>query len=249
MSFKDNSESDKFSKKTQREQKRGSSIIQLPVGRERAWEYLLRRKAEGITGRIHKVNERSMNHPAESYIPLCSTGVEEPERSREPYKRDVSGFPIKTCVSSSSAHCSGLAFVPNEGFWLDRTGSRQDQRNILSSHSVYGKHNNNTNSELSEHLKVHPKCQCGQYFAGEIITNHWKRCPLFNPSCCHVCGKKVKTNSALSEHLKVHSKCQCGQYFMGEISKTHMNECTLLMSPCCHFCGEKVSLGVLLLNT
>ena len=128
MSFKDNSESEKFSKQTQGEQKRGSSI-QSPVGRERAWEYLLRRKAEGITGRIHKVNERSMNHPAESYIPLCSTGVEETERSREPYKRDVSGFPIKACVSSSSAHCSGLAFVPNEGFWLDRTGSRQDQRN------------------------------------------------------------------------------------------------------------------------
>ena len=140
MSFKDNSESDKFSKETQREQKRGSSIIQNPIGRERAWKYLLRRKAEGITGRIHKVNERSMNHPAESYIPLCSTGVEEPERSREPCKRDVGGFPIKACVSASSAHCSGLALVLNEGFWLDRTGSRQDQRNSLSSHSVYGKH-------------------------------------------------------------------------------------------------------------
>ena len=138
MSFKDNSESEKFSKQTQGEQKRGSSI-QSPIGRERAWEYLLRRKAKGITGRIHKVNERSMNHPAESYIPLCSTGVEETERSREPYKR-VSGFPIEACVSSSSAHnCSGLALVPNEGFWLDRTGSRQDQRNSLSSQSVYGK--------------------------------------------------------------------------------------------------------------
>ena len=139
MSFKDNSESEKFSKQTQGEQKRGSSI-QSPVGRERAWEYLLRRKAEGITGRIHKVNERSMNHPAESYIPLCSTGVEETERSREPYQRDVSGFTIEACVSSSSAHCSGLAVVSNEGFWLDRTGSRQDQPNSLSSHSVYGKH-------------------------------------------------------------------------------------------------------------
>ena len=139
MSFKDNSESEKFSKQTQGEQKRGSSI-QSPVGRERAWEHLLRRKAEGITGRIHKVNERSTNHPAESYIPLCSTGVEETERSREPYKRSVSGFPIEACVSSSSAHCSGLALVPNEGFWLDRTGSRQDQRNSSSSHSVYGKH-------------------------------------------------------------------------------------------------------------
>ncbi|XP_015773656.1 PREDICTED: zinc finger protein 28-like isoform X1 [Acropora digitifera] len=139
MSFKDNSGSEKFSKQTQGEQKRGSSI-QSPVGRERAWEYLLRRKAEGITGRIHKVNERSMNHPAESYIPLCSIGVEETERSREPYQRDVSGFTIEACVSSSSAHCSGLAVVPNEGFWLDRTGSRQDQRNSLSSHSVYGKH-------------------------------------------------------------------------------------------------------------
>ena len=121
------------------ERKRGSSI-QSPIGRERAWEYLLRRKAEGITGRIHKVNERSTNHPAESYIPLCSTGVEEAERSKEPYQRDVSGFTIEACVSSSSAHYSGLALVPNEGFWLDRTGSRQDQRNSLSSHSVYGKH-------------------------------------------------------------------------------------------------------------
>ena len=118
------------------EQKRGSSI-QSPISRERAWEYLLRRKAEGITGRIH--NERSLNHRAESYIPLCSTGLEEPERSREPYKRSVSGFPIEACVSSSSAHCSGLALVPNEGYWLDRTGSRQDQRNSLGSHSVYGK--------------------------------------------------------------------------------------------------------------
>ncbi|XP_044179707.1 uncharacterized protein LOC122961180 [Acropora millepora] len=124
------------------EQKRGSSI-QSPIGLERASEYLLRRKAEGITGRIH--NERSLNHPSKTYIPLCSTGVEEPERSREPCKRSVSGFPIEACVSSSSAHCSGLAVVPNEGFWLDRTGSRQDQRNSLSSHSVYGKHTSSGN--------------------------------------------------------------------------------------------------------
>ena len=124
------------------EQKRGSSI-QSPIGRERASEYLLRRKAEGITGRIR--NERSLNHPSKTYIPLCSTGVEEPERSRRPCKRSVSGFPIEACVSSSSAHCSGLAVVPNEGFWLDRTGSRQDQRNSLSNHSVYGKHTSSGN--------------------------------------------------------------------------------------------------------
>ena len=152
MSFKDNSDVEKFSKGTHGEPKGGSSV-ESAIGRERAWEYLLRRKAEGITDRILKANERSMNYPAESYIPLCSTDVEETERSREPYKRDIrwfpptqyvshpeSGFPIEASVSSGSAHCSGLAPVPNEGFFLDRTGSKQDQRNILSGHAVYDKH-------------------------------------------------------------------------------------------------------------
>ena len=136
------------------EQKRGSSI-QSPIGRERASEYLLRRKAEVITGRIH--NERSLNHPSKTYIPLCSTGVEEPERSREPCKRSVSGFPIEACVSSSSAHCSGLAVVPNEGFWLDRTGSRQDQRNSLTCYYHGENHLKNSFQQLPCHQDLIPR--------------------------------------------------------------------------------------------
>ena len=97
-----------------------------------------------------------------------------------------------------------------------------------------------TSSALSKHLKVHPKCQCGQYFVGKIGKKHRKECPLLNSFCCHVCGKKVMTSSALSEHLKVHPKCQCGQYFVGKIGKKHRKECPLLNSFCCHVCGKKV---------
>lgn len=85
-----------------------------------------------------------------------------------------------------------------------------------------------TRSTLSEHLKVHPKCQCGQYFVDKISKNHRKNCPLLNPFSCHVCGRKVKTNSALSKHLKVHGKCQCGQYFVGKIPKKHTMKCSKL---------------------
>ena len=80
---------------------------------------------------------------------------------------------------------------------------------------------NETSSALSEHLKVHTKCQCGRYFVDKI-------CPLLNSFCCHVCGRKVKTNSALSKHLKVHPKCQCGQYFVGKIPKMHTMKCSKL---------------------
>ncbi|XP_015773659.1 PREDICTED: zinc finger protein 2-like isoform X1 [Acropora digitifera] len=85
-----------------------------------------------------------------------------------------------------------------------------------------------TSSALSKHLKVHPKCQCGQYFVGKIGKKHMKECPLLNSLCCHVCGKKVMTSSALSEHLKVHPKCPCGQYFAEKISKEHRMKCSKL---------------------
>ena len=97
-----------------------------------------------------------------------------------------------------------------------------------------------TSSALSEHLKVHPKCQCGQYFVNKIRKKHMKNCPLLNPFCCHVCTRKFMTNSELSEHLKVHPKCQCGQYFAGEISTNHWKRCPLFNPSCCHVCGKKV---------
>ncbi|XP_015773649.1 PREDICTED: zinc finger protein 37-like, partial [Acropora digitifera] len=85
-----------------------------------------------------------------------------------------------------------------------------------------------TSSALPEHLKVHPKCGCGQYFVDKISKNHRKNCTLLNPFSCHVCGRKVKTNSALSKHLKVHGKCPCGQYFVGKIPKKHTRKCSKL---------------------
>ena len=97
-----------------------------------------------------------------------------------------------------------------------------------------------SSSALSEHLKVHRKCQCGQYFVGKISKKHMKKCPSLNSFFCHVCGKKVETNSVLSEHLKVHPQCQCGQYFASNISNKHKKECPLLNSCCCHVWGKKV---------
>ena len=85
-----------------------------------------------------------------------------------------------------------------------------------------------TSSALSKHLKVHPKCQCGQYFVSKIGKKHRKECPLLNSFCCHVCGKKVMTSSALSEHLKVHPKCPCGQYFAEKLSEEHRMKCSKL---------------------
>jgi len=50
-----------------------------------------------------------------------------------------------------------------------------------------------TSSALSEHLKVHPKCQCGQYFVPKIFKEHSMKC--------------FKAETIL-KRIKINSDCQ-----------------------------------------
>ena len=104
-----------------------------------------------------------------------------------------------------------------------------------------------SNSELSEHLKVHPQCQCGQYFAPKIFKEHSMKCSKLKqrtetifkhikinsdePGLCNACGKKCETLESLTRHIRIagHVLCPfCTDLLPYDASPSHILKCQVL---------------------
>ena len=95
---------------------------------------------------------------------------------------------------------------------------------------------------LAQHMKIHAKCKCGEYFQDKISKSHRKECPALNPvkpvrpvdeahaepGWCQGCGKKCKTVVKLMEHIKEvgHVMCPfCTRLLHSSASDSHIRKC------------------------
>ena len=100
---------------------------------------------------------------------------------------------------------------------------------------------------LSNHMEIHSKCKCGQYFVAKISKKHLKECPVLNPpserhvhqthadepGLCHGCGKKCRSLKRLMEHIKEvgHVACPfCSRLLHHSASFSHISKCQNFIS-------------------
>ena len=99
---------------------------------------------------------------------------------------------------------------------------------------------------LSEHIKIHSKCKCGQFFVTKIPKKHRRECPVLSPSerhiryrfagepgLCFACGKRYKTWERLREHIKEagHVTCPfCKRLLHHNKSFSHIKNCQNFIS-------------------
>ena len=109
-----------------------SKLSEASTG-ERAWDYLLRRRAEDINDRIHRTNASEFSDSAteessQFYVPVYKIKKEKTDTDEE------GGCSSRHETSDSSG------YVPNEGFWVDRVGERFDQEMFVRVKSEFDEH-------------------------------------------------------------------------------------------------------------
>ena len=154
---------------------------------ERAWDYLLRRRAEDINDRIHRTNavefsDSTTGEMSQFYVPVYKIKKEKTDT----YEEDGCSPRLKTSDSSG--------YVPNEGFWVDRTGERFDQEMFVRVKSEFDEHKEGTwgtRYDESEAPRKYPKL-LSQYSSNSHHSAF---------SANQACGRSIPTNQQFEEAL------------------------------------------------
>lgn len=154
---------------------------------ERAWDYLLRRRAADINDRIHRTNavefsDSTTEEMSQFYVPVYKI------------KKEKTGTDEEDGCSPRQETSDSSGYVPNEGFWVDRTGERFDQEMFVRVKSEFDEHKagtGRTRYDESEAPRKQPKL-LSQYASN---SHH----SAFSANQAY--GRSIPTNQQFEEAL------------------------------------------------